>query len=102
MALVPVELVGVDVAVVTFAKDGLDAFEFFGEVAELLLVAGQNTLADGFDFHGAKLSDFILKLSVPGVGCGGGETEFCGDAAKASVFGAKNNELLVGFVGVHG
>ena len=101
VALVPIELVGVDVAVVAFAQDGLDAFEFFGEVAEFLLVSGQNALADGFDFHGAEFGDFILKLGVPGVSRGGGDTEFFCNAAKAAVFGAKSDELLVGFGAVH-
>ena len=100
--MIPVELVGVDIAVVTFAKDGLDAFEFFGEVAEFLLVIGQNALADGFYFHGAKLGDFLLKLRVPGVSSGGGETEFCSDATKTAVLGAESNELLVGFGAMHG
>ena len=67
--LIPVKLLGIDVAVVAFAEDLLDAFEFVGHVSEVLFVGVEDAFLDGLKFDGAQLLDACIEASGP---CDGG------------------------------
>ena len=100
-ALIPVELLGIDIAVVAFAQDLLDAFEFLGEIGEVLFVGGEDAFLDGFEFNGSQLLDVAAELSRPGVSDAFGDVEMLGDTAIAPAFGAEFDEFVFGFVSVH-
>ena len=69
-ALIPVELLSIDVAIVALAQDLLNAFEFFGEIREVLFVGGEDAFLDGFEFERAKIVDFMgVCFAAIGEGC---------------------------------
>jgi len=100
--LIPVKLLGIDVAVVAFAEDLLDALEFVSHVSEVLFVGIEDAFLDGLKFDGTQSLDACIEASGPCDGRAFGDVELPGEVVEADAFGAEFDESVFRFVGVHG
>jgi hypothetical protein len=101
-ALIPVKLLGIDIAVVALAQNLLDAFKFLGQISEVLFVGSEDTFLNGLKFQGAERLNTDAEASGPGHSDAFGDVEVLGDTIAAPAFGAEFDEFVFGFVGVHG
>lgn len=99
--MIPVKVLGIDVAVVALAQDLLDAFEFFGEPGEVLFVRRKNALLDGLKFKGAQPLDTGVEAGGPRDDYTFGNVELLRDVIEAEAFGAEFDESVFGLVRVH-
>ena len=96
------EFVAVNPGEVAFGNGGLDVGLDFGKAGQVLLARGEGLFVEGFEVDGAQGANVRGELAVPLDEGALGHMDVGGDAREACAFGAEFEELVFGFVRMHG